>query len=191
MRTKNAILTALATAALVLGVPAAAQNARQLVERYTGLAGSKQNSSELVSGLRDSVPFTLTGGKTSTVIDPPTRKMGYGNVDNALALTQASLRKQGIAEPTPEQLKNALMGVLQQRADGKGWGAIAHAMGFELGELKRDARAGAKMARVQPELRTANAEAHRPEPAERFVRAERPERPARPERPERPERPAR
>jgi hypothetical protein len=137
--TKNTVRAAFAGAALILAVPAVAQNSQQLVERYAGLAGSEHNSKALVTGLRDSMPFTLTGGGTSATIDPPTRKMGYGNVDHALALTQASLRKQGIAQATPEQLKSALMGVLQQRADGKGWDVIAHSAGFRLGELKRTA----------------------------------------------------
>jgi hypothetical protein len=173
MGMKNRVRAGFAAAALILAGPAGAQNAQQLVERYTGLAGSQQNSTAVVTGLRDSVPFTLSDGKTTTTIDPPTRKMGFGNVDNALALTEASLQKQGIAEATPEQLKSALMGVLQQRADGKGWGVIAHSMGFKLGELKR--------------------EQHRPERMQqaRNERPDKPERPARPERPDKPERPHR
>ena len=170
MRTKSTILAALAAAALTLGAPAAAQNSQQLVERYTDLAGSQQNSHALVTGLRDSMPFTLTNGKTSTTIDPPTRKMGYGNVDNALALTQATLQKQGITNPTPEQLRNSLIGVLGQRADGKGWGQIANSMGFRLGELKRDAHATARMEPV------------------RFDRPDKPQRPDKPERPDKPDR---
>lgn len=166
---KNTVRAALAAAALILADPARSQNAQQLVERYTGLAGSQQNSKALVTGLRDSMPFTLTGAMTSATVDPPTRKMGYGNVDNALALTQESLRKQGIAHPTPEQLKSSLMSVLGLRADGKGWGQIAQSMGFKLGELKR--------------------EPHRPERMQQ-ARNE-PERPARPERPEKPDRPHR
>ena len=167
MTAKATILAAFAAAALIHGAPAAAQHEQQLVERYTDLAGSQQNSRVLVTGLRDSTPFTLTADKTSATIDPPTRKMGYGNVDHALALTQASLQKQGISHPTPEQLKNSLMGVLGQRADNKGWGQIAQSMGFKLGELKR--------------------EQHRPERIQR-VRHERPDRPERPDKPDRPHR---
>jgi hypothetical protein len=173
MTTKTTVLAALAAAALICGAPAAAQNAQQLVERYTDLAGSQQNSKALVTGLRDAMPFTLTGDKTSATIDPPTRKMGYGNVDNALALTRASLQKQGITDPTPEQLKSSLMGVLGQRADGRGWGEIAHSMGFKLGELKREQHRPERIARVGHE---------RPEKPERLEKPERPDKAERPQR---------
>ena len=181
---RNAVLTGFAATVLTLSGSASAQNSQQLVERYSGLAGSQQNAAALVSGLREGSSITLTRGTASTVVDVPTQKMGFGNVDNALALTEAALQKQGISNPTPEQLKSTLLGVLEQRADGKGWGEIAQSMGFKLGELKRSERA-------HPELRSANADSHRAESVERFARAERPERPARPERPEKPDRPAR
>ena len=82
------------------------------------LTGTTDNSKSLVTDLHD----------------PATHKIGFGNVDNALALTQASLEKQGITDPTPEQLKAALTGVLDQRAAGQGWGEIAHSLGFTLGK---------------------------------------------------------
>ena len=180
--TKKCLLVALLSLWPLAGM---AENQAQLVERYTALAGSKENATSLVTGLRDGKDVTLKKGTTtSETFTPPTGKMGYGNVDNALALTRASLQKQGIAEATPEQLKSALMGVLQQRADGKGWGVIAHSMGFKLGELKRSERA-------QPERRSANADSRRADRAERVARADRPDRPARPERPDKPERPQR
>jgi hypothetical protein len=184
MGMKNTARAALAAAVLILAAPALAQNAQQLVERYSDLAGSPANAKALVTGLRDSSSITLTSGGTNTTIDPPTQKMGFGNIDNALALTEASLQKQGITDPTPEQLKSSLLGVLQQRADGKGWGEIANSMGFKLGELKRSERA-------QPELRSANADSRRGDHVEGVARADRPERPMRPERPDKPERPQR
>jgi hypothetical protein len=131
-----------------------------------------------VGGLRESSEFTLKNGSTTVTIDPPTQKMGFGNIDNALALTQAALGKQGIKDPTPEQLKIALTDVLQQRADGSGWGEIAQSLGFKLGGLKRPER----MERVQ------HARAERPERAERPDKPEKPERPMRPEKPERAQR---
>jgi hypothetical protein len=161
--------------AIALALPpfgALAQSEQKLVERYTALAGSEQNATALITGLRESSEFTLKNGSTITTIDPPTQKMGFGNIDNALALTQASLQKQGIQDPTPEQLKDALTSVLQQRADGGGWGEIANSMGFRLGELKRSERAE----------RAQHARMERPE------RPEKPEKPERPMRPERPER---
>ena len=171
---RTAIIVAIALALPPLG--ALAQSEQKLVARYTDLAGSESNAKALVNGLRDSSEFTLKSGNTSVTIDPPTEKMGFGNVDNALALTQASLEKQGIKEPTPEQLKFALTEVLQQRADGGGWGEIANSMGFRLGELKGGQHRPERMERVQ------HARAERPE------RPEKPEKPERPMRPEKPER---
>jgi hypothetical protein len=155
---------------MALGVPALAQNADTLVQRYTDLARSKENAQALVTGLRDGTPLTLNSGNTTTVIDAPTGKMGYGNVDNALALAEASLQKQGITNPNAEQLKTSLLSVLQMRADGRGWGEIANSLGLRLGDVKRADKAE----------RVAGAE-----------RAQRPERPDRPEKPERAVRPGR
>ena len=174
------------------------QSPEQLSTRYTTLAGSETNAKSLVTGLRDGTDVKLTSGGTTTTIDPPTGKMGYGNVNIALALAQASLKEQGITQPTADQLKAALnggtitdssgktvqmSGVLQMRASGKGWGEIAHALGFKLGDIVRSAkadgagkpdRAGSKADRV--------AHADR---GDRSDRAERPDRATKPERPER------
>ena len=158
--------TALAFA-LALPLAAMAENQDDLIAKYTTLSGSKQNAASLVSGLRDGKEVTLKKGETTETFTPPTDKMGYGNIDNALALASASLEKKGITNPTPAQLEAAVMEILRMRADGKGWGQIADAKGFKLGEVKRA------------------------EHAERVVRAERPNRPERPEKPERPERPER
>jgi len=179
MLKQRTIIGACAALALI-ALTGTAQNSPQLVERYTDLAGSTQNSAALVNGLRDGTTISLTSGNTVTKIDPPTQKMGFGNVDNALALTQASLEKRGITNPTPEQLKTALMGVLDQRAAGQGWGEIAHSLGFSLGEIKSAAN--------RPE-RVQQARVERPERAERADKPDRVERMDRPMRPERPERP--
>jgi hypothetical protein len=180
LKQRPIIIGALATLALI-ALTGTAQNSQQLVERYTELAGSTDNSRSLVAGLRDGSVIKLTSGNTVTTIDPPTHKMGFGNVDNALALTEASLEKQGIANATPEQLKTALLGVLDQRAAGQGWGEIAHSLGFNLGELKSAQNRPEKTERVQ------QARAERPDRAEKPDRVERMERPMRPERPERPQ----
>jgi hypothetical protein len=152
--------------ALVLALPlgAAAQSQDQLIDRYSKLAGSKQNATSLVEGLREGSQVKLTKGESTETFTPPTGKMGYGNVDNALALAEASLREKGITNPTPAQLEASVMEILKLRAAGQGWGQIAQAKGFKLGEVKRP---------------------------ERVARAERPNRPERPEKPERPERPER
>lgn len=154
-----------------------AQSESQLIERYTALAGSKQNATSLVNGLRDGKEVKLTKGTTSETFTPPTGKMGYGNVDNALALATASLEKKGITQPTPAQLEASLMEVLKLRADGQGWGQIAQAQGVKLGEVKRSEKA---QGAGKPE-RVAN--------ADRPNKPERPDRPQRPERPEKPQKP--
>jgi hypothetical protein len=181
MLKQRRFLGVLAAFALSIAFPAMAQNSQQLVERYTELAGSTQNSTALVTGLRDGGVIKLTGSNTVTTIDPPTQKMGFGNVDNALVLTQASLEKQGITNATPEQLKIALLGVLDLRAAGQGWGEIAHSLGFNLGELKSAQNRPERTERLQ------QARAERPDRAEKPDRVERMERPMRPERPERPQ----
>jgi hypothetical protein len=177
---RSAIILAAALGFLPLG--ALAQSEQKLVERYTDLAGSESNAKALVGGLRASSEFTLKNGSTTVTIDPPTQKMGFGNIDNALALTQAALEKQGIANATPEQLKVALTEVLGQRADGSGWGEIANSMGFRLGELKRAQNRPERTERVQ------HARAERPERVDRPDKPEKPERPMRPEKPERAQR---
>jgi hypothetical protein len=171
---RTAILLALALALAPLGV--LAQSEDKLIERYTGLAGSSANAKALVTGLRGGTDIKLVYAGTPLTIDPPTGSMGNGNVNIALALTEASLKD--TAQPTARQFQAALDGVLQRRADGAGWGEIAQALGFKLGEVVRSERA-------QPEARAARADSSRPDRPERAARAERPERPARPERLER------
>jgi len=173
MRNRNHALVALSTLLLALPLAAAAQSETRLVEEYKSFAGSDANAKSLVDGLRDGKEVTLTDGKTTTTFTPPTRKMGNGNVNIALALTEAKLKQQGITNPTPEQLKSALSDILQQRAGDKGWGQIANGMGMKLGDVMRSEKAE-RVAR-----------------AERAERAERPERPERPEKPEKPEKPER
>lgn len=161
------------------------QSESQLAEKYADIAGSEANARTLVSGLRDGSDFKLG----STSFDPPTGKMGYGEVDTALALAQKQLPE----NPTPEQLKAALIGTAQKpgvlalRADGMGWGKIAQDMGFKLGEVKRSPRA-------QERAAAGSGKPERPARMEKPQRPDKPERPFKPERPERPvkpERPAR
>lgn len=156
---------------LALPLAAVAQSQDQLIERYTDLAGSEENAASLIKGLREGQEVTLTNGGTTETFTPPTGKMGWGNVDNAIAIAERLLRDQGITDPTPAQLEAAMTDVLKLRAGGMGWGEISKAHGFRLGEVKRPEKAE-KIATV-----------------ERPVRPEKPERPVKPERPERPERP--
>ena len=148
-----------------------AQSRDALIEKYTPLAGSEANAKTLVSGLREGKQFTLDG----TTFNPPTGKLGNGEVNIALSLADAKLRDQGITSPTSAQLNAALIGdaahpgILALRADGQGWGQIAQTMGIKLGDVMR-----AEQARHQ-----------RPEQVAKHEKPERPERPERPEKPER------
>jgi hypothetical protein len=131
----------------------------RIASQFSTLAGSDENAQNLVTGLRTGTPITLntttgsSGGATvttTTVIEPQTRPMGYGNVFISLALAQNQLARQGITDPTPQELQAALTGgtitnangdtvllegVLAQRASGMGWGAIAKSQGTSLGHV--------------------------------------------------------
>jgi hypothetical protein len=137
----------------------------ELVARYTKLAGSKANAQSLITGLRTGslvtlVPSTTTTTATtnsaSTITFTPTmQKMGYGNINIALSLAKTTLAKQGITNPTPEQLTAALnggkitltngtvvtiTGILTQRSAGMGWGKIAQTAGVKLGSVVSHAK---------------------------------------------------
>jgi hypothetical protein len=148
---KKGLLTLVGAALLGLPLAALAQSREQLVERYTTLAGSKQNATALVTGLREGKQVRLTRGTSTETFTPPTGKMGYGHVDNALALAEASLKEKGITKPAPAQLEKSLMDILKMRADGKGWGQIAYSLGFQPGEVKRGERVAKTERRPKPE----------------------------------------
>lgn len=170
---------------LALPITSFAQSPSKLVADFTTLAGSDANAKSLVAGLRDGKTVTLTDGKTTTTFTPPTGKMGNGSVDNALLLTQAKLKQEGVTNPTPEQLKTALADILQQRADHKGWGEIAKSMGVKLGDLRRDEKAAERRADRREDRKEERADRREDRMERRADRAERPERPERPEKPER------
>jgi len=122
----------------------------KIASDFESFAGSKRNSTALVTGLRGGSEVTLTAkGEPPATFTPATKPMGYGNVSTSLALAKYQLAQQGITSPTPEQLKTALnggtitfggktveyQGVLQMRADGMGWGQIAQQLGTKLGPV--------------------------------------------------------
>jgi hypothetical protein len=211
---RAAVLAALLFA-LPLLAPAHERDADQaddrLVDRFARFAGSRSNAESLVNGLRNDQEVKLTSTQGSASFTPKTDKMGLGNVNIALTLAKATLAEQGITRPTPDQIKAALnggtvtsssgkqvklTGILTQRASGLGWGKIARANGFKLGELMRHRhddfrhhRHAADHKHHREEFRTVRFD--RDERAHRFERRERPERVERAERPERPERPER
>ena len=129
------------------------------------------DSKAVVTGLRNGTPITLTStaptsstGTTAvtttdtTIINPPTGKMGHGNVFISLALAKQQLGAMGITEPTPQQLQatltggsitttgmtatgtpttttTPLKGILTMRSQDMGWGQIAHELGYKLGPV--------------------------------------------------------
>jgi hypothetical protein len=115
---------------------AASQNDDRLVDRYTVLAGSKQNAKSLVSGLLEGKEIKLARGGTTQTFTPPTGKLEYGNVDITLALAEASLKERRITKPTPAQLQTTVMEILKLRADGKGWAEISKTHGYKFADVK-------------------------------------------------------
>jgi hypothetical protein len=121
--------------------------ALRLASDFSCFAGSMENAAALIDGLRMGGPVTLTapgnsGG--SVCFSVPTRPMSYSNVRIALLLARAQLACEGIARPSPQQLRAALTGsglnpspvadgILGRRAAGFGWGRIAHSLGLKLG----------------------------------------------------------
>ena len=133
---------------------------------FSGFLGS--DSTAVVTGLRNGTPIKLTSTTTTpsttpgtppvtttnnTIINPPTGKMGHGNVYISLALAKQQLGAAGITEPTPQQLQAALtggtittgtgpaatttnmQGILTMRSQNMGWGQIAQKLGYKLGPV--------------------------------------------------------
>lgn len=146
-------IPSVATAQTATSTPGGENVTGRIGARYEPFAGP--DSPYIVAGLRDGTAITLpaTDPANTTgvvVIQSPTGPMGYGNVDKSLALAQTQLARQGIYQPTPEQLQAALTGgdvlapsgelmhmdgVLTLRNQGMGWGDIAHQYGVKLGDV--------------------------------------------------------
>ena len=165
--------TALNAEATKMNTLAANQGDSKVVDKissdFSSFLGS--DSKAVVTGLRNGTPITLTStastpsnGTTgvttteTTIINPPTGKMGHGNVFISLALAKQQLGASGITEPTPQQLQAALTGgqitttgttaagtpmtstqtldgILTMRSQNMGWGQIAHKLGYKLGPV--------------------------------------------------------
>ena len=148
MKTVSVLRVSLLAAGLALAFAAQAQtSSTRIQQRFSSFAGSDANSASLVTGLRTGSEIKLTGAGETTTFTSPTKPMGYGNVTRALDLAQRELAAGGITDPTPKELQAALMGgtvsgpngevsyqgLLQMRADGMGWGQIAHEIGVHPG----------------------------------------------------------
>ena len=101
--------------------------ASALAYRYVALAGNRENAMSLAYSLRNGERVMIvrdTGGTklpTTTVFELPTRRMPWDDVGLCLALTEDSLRYDGVYQPTPDQLESALLRVLQTIGDGLQW----------------------------------------------------------------------
>lgn len=102
------------------------------VQTLVGYTDGAQTGTKLVEDGTEKVAVGTNPGQVSTLSFSPgsAAPMGFGNIDIALALTEAHLRPN--ATPTPPQLQGGLMDILQKRAAGDGWGEIAKGYGFEL-----------------------------------------------------------
>ncbi len=131
------------------------QAGTRIIHDYTGFAGSRANASNLVIGLRRGTPIALTaasgdGQAASPVSFTPPNRLSNSNVYITLALAQQRLANLGISQPTPEQIKVALIGgavgageaeartmklpgLLTLRSQGMSWADIAKSQGVGLG----------------------------------------------------------
>ena len=82
--------------------------------------------------LCDIYQATKAGAPTETKFSPgAAAPMGLGNVDIALALTEATLRPNA-APGKPDAIRDNLLAILDKRVKGEGWGEIAKTYGFDL-----------------------------------------------------------
>lgn len=167
--------------------------ATRLASRYSAFAGSDANALALVTGLRDDTTITLAptaASPTGASFDPATGKLGFGNINIALALAQKELADLGISQPSPAQIQTALNGgtigsetlpgILSLRSQRMGWGEIANSLGFRLGDVVSASHTDRSRAGVE-----------RQEKLDKAERPDKPDRAARPDRVDRPQRLAR
>lgn len=124
------------------------------------LAGltSLQAFSQTSGDLDASVPGTSTEPVSDTTTSPVTthQKQRLAKVTPAqpdslsTELAKASLARQGVIEPTSDQVAAEAANISAMRASGMGWGAIANSLGVKLGSvvsrLNRSAKANEKEA---------------------------------------------
>ncbi len=107
----------------------------------------------------------------SVVTDLRNRKMGFGEITIALALSQELMKSNNTLSQT-----DALQTILDKRAAGEGWGQIAHDLNLKLGHVRSKVeKAEKQVARVE--------RVEKAEKAEKREKMEKPEKPAKVERP--------
>lgn len=166
------VTSGLVDEAATIDADAGAMESSQVVERISSSFSDflGEQSTTVVKGLRSGEEFTLTSSYTGSMgiqqtetitIEPPTSKMGYGNVNITLKLTEYELSQVGITQPTALELEAALLGgsittpdgqvvdmqgVLTLRSEGMGWGQIAQQYDTKLGYIV--GKAGTKTSTV-------------------------------------------
>ena len=110
----------------------------------------------------------------SVVTDLRNRKMGFGEITIALALSQELMKQ----DKTMSQ-QQALDTILAKRVAGEGWGKIAHDLHLKLGHVRSKVeKAEKQVARLER-----SEKAEKPEKMEKVEKMEKPEKPAKVERP--------
>ena len=110
----------------------------------------------------------------SVVTDLRNRKMGFGEITIALALSQELMKQ----DKTMSQ-QQALDTILAKRTAGEGWGKIAHDLHLKLGHVRSKVeKAEKQVARLER-----SEKAEKPEKMEKVEKMEKPEKPAKVERP--------
>ena len=113
----------------------------------------------------------------SVVTELRNKKMGFGEITTALALSQELMKQ----DKTLTQ-QQALNSILAKRASGDGWGKIAHTLGLKLGHVRSELeRTEKSVSRVE--------KAEKAEKAEKLEKTEKPEKPQKAEKLEKPEKP--
>ena len=110
----------------------------------------------------------------SVVTDLRNRKMGFGEITIALALSQELMKTNNTLSQ-----QAALQTILDKRAAGEGWGKIAHDLNLKLGHVRSKVeKAEKQVARVER-----SEKAEKPEKMEKVEKMDKPEKPAKVERP--------
>ena len=121
----------------------------------------------------------------SVVTSLRSRRMGYGEITTALALSQELMKRD---KSLTQQ--HALDTILAKRAGGEGWGKIAHELGLKLGDVVSEVHKADK--RVDHIAKVENGEKHdKADKVEKADKAEKPDKVEKPEKPMRAERPGR
>jgi len=135
-----------------------------VISDFTEFAGSVENATALVEGLRTGGEVVmLERDETVVRFSSPVGPLGYGNISVALSLAQTNLAIYGLLEPGAQQIACALAGgevlvegvtlnlpgILNMRAQGMQWGHVAEELGFSLADAMRVSTARDTEAKMQ------------------------------------------